>query len=55
MMPMFSTAFGVRMISPSVVHTHDRPNANTSSSATAATTPTRAARRPEAHDQAEHR
>ena len=39
MKPAFITALGVRSSSPSVVNTHDSPNANTSTSAIAATTP----------------
>ena len=37
MKPAFITAFGVRSSSPSVVKTHERPNAKTSTSASAAT------------------
>ena len=39
MKPAFITALGERMTSPSVVKTHERPNANTTTSASAATTP----------------
>ena len=39
MKPAFMTAFGERSSRPSVVNTQDRPNANTITSASAATTP----------------
>ena len=39
MKPAFITAFGDRSNSPSVVNTHDRPKANTTTSASAASTP----------------
>ena len=39
MKPAFMTAFGVRISRPSVVKTHDSPNANTITSASAASTP----------------
>ena len=54
MKPAFMTALGVRISSPSVVKTHDSPNANTTTSAIAASTPGTPAVRPEAEDQAEH-
>ena len=39
MKPAFMTALGERISSPSVVNTHERPNAKTTTSASAATTP----------------
>ena len=40
MNPAFITAFGERSSSPSVENTHDSPNENATTSASAATTPT---------------
>jgi hypothetical protein len=43
MKPVFMTAFGARRISPSVVKTHARPKANTTTSRTPASSPARPA------------
>ena len=39
MKPAFMTALGERISSPSVVNTQERPNANTTTSASAASAP----------------
>ena len=49
------TASGVGICSPTAVHTHDRLNANTSSSATASTTPSGSAVGPEPERHADAR